>query len=220
MKYLIHASPQRLRYVEKILYPSLREQGIPAGDIDLWVDYQGRGNLSACMDSFAARTGDGGTWHLQDDVLLCRDFAQRTAEHDEGVVFGFCCEAFGDDPRALGTVYQPDLWHSFQCVRIPDAWARECAEWFASGGWERSADPELAVLAAMGQGDDTMFRAFLADRHGRETGTNLGPCLVEHVDFLLGGSLLSRWRDAPARAALWAEPELVDALKTRIEELA
>ena len=129
MKFLIHTYPGRMWYVEEFLYPSLRDQGCPADDIEIWNDTEKKGNLQSCMESFAAREGDGGTWHLQDDVLLCRDFYKRCQELDDGVVYGFCCARFNDDPQQRGKVHQPDMWHSFQCVRIPDAYARECAEW-------------------------------------------------------------------------------------------
>ena len=123
MQVVIHAVPARLWYVENFLVPDLQRQG--ADRIEIWNDTAKRGNLLACMDCFAARESDGGTWHIQDDVLLCRDFVERCRQHDEGVVYGFCCEYFLDDPGQTGRVYVPDCWHSFQCVRIPDPWARE-----------------------------------------------------------------------------------------------
>ena len=214
MKILIHASPKRLWYVQEFLLPSLLAQG--ARDVEIWNDSQGRGNLLACMESFAARTGDGGTWHLQDDVLVCRDFVKRCEALDAGVVYGFTCGQFGDDSQQTGAVYAPDAWHSFQCVRIPDAWARECAAWYFSGAWQETSEPELYALQDMSQGDDSFFREFLQARHGREIVTNAAPNLVEHVDWLIGGSLLSPWRGFPARSALWSDTELVEALRRRI----
>ena len=98
MKVMIHAVPKRLWYVENYLIPSID------GDVSVWVDDKGLGNLQSCMAAFASCKG-GETWHLQDDVLLCRDFKERT-EGLEGVVFGFCCEQFEDDPALIGRVYQ------------------------------------------------------------------------------------------------------------------
>ena len=92
MKILIHACPQRMWYVQEFLAPALQAQG--ADEIEIWNDAEGRGNLASCMASFAARTGDGGTWHIQDDVLPCRDFVERCRQNDEGVVYGFCNEQF------------------------------------------------------------------------------------------------------------------------------
>ena len=71
MKILIHAVPERMWYVEEFLIPALRAQG--AEKIEIWNDTEHRGNLAACMDAFAAREGDGGTWHLHQErrKLLC-----------------------------------------------------------------------------------------------------------------------------------------------------
>lgn len=214
MQVLIHACPGRMWYVREFLLPSLEAQGADA--VEIWNDAERKGNLLSCMESFASRASDGGTWHIQDDVLLARDFVRRCRELDRGVVYGFTCGQFGDDPQQTGEVYAPDAWHSFQCIRIPDAWARECSDWFFSGAWQESPNPELYALHAMGQGDDTFFREFVQARHGRETMLNAMPNLVEHVDWLVGGSILSPYRGFLARAHYWDDEDLVAALRTRL----
>ena len=214
MQVLIHACPKRMWYVEGFLVPALRAQG--AENIEIWNDVEGRGNLLSCMDSFRGREGDGGTWHIQDDVLLCRDFVARCKKNDEGVVSGFCCEAFGDDLLSWGRVDASDLWHSFQCVRIPDAYARECAEWFFSGAWRELGSAELFRCAARGEGDDTFFYEFVNCRHGGEPVNNIAPNLVEHVDWIVGGSVLHSWRGYLARAAYWDDDKLIAELKEQV----
>ena len=211
MKVLIHACPKRMWYVEGWLVPELRRQG--ADEVEIWNDTEGAGNLAACMASFRARTGDGGTWHIQDDVLLCRDFVKRCREHDEGVVYGFCCEQFTDDPQQVGRLSVEDAWHSFQCVRIPDAYARECAEWLEGEGREHDDYP---LWTRSGKMDDSVFRNFLINRHGRETVENLKPCLVEHVDWIVGGSVLHPWRGYLARATWFEDDALVRELKASV----
>lgn len=216
MKILIHAVPERMWYVEEFLIPALRAQG--AEKIEIWNDETHEGNLAACMASFAAREGDGGTWHLQDDVLPCRDFVKRCRELDDGVVFGFCCRNFGDRLDAFGQVYAPDAWNSFQCVRIPDAYARECADWVRSMRWDKeSPSAELPILWQLGKGDDTFFHEFLACRHPYDVVENVKPNLVEHIDWLLGGSTLLHWRDYLARAEFWDDEDLIAALRARIK---
>lgn len=212
MKVLIHACPQRMWYVEAFLAPELERQG--ADEMEIWNDTEGKGNLRACMEAFASRTGDGGTWHIQDDVLLCRDFVKRCWEHDEGVVYGFCCEQFTDDPAKVGRVPVKDAWHSFQCVRIPDAYARECAAWLEGPGRTSGMYP---IWIKSGKMDDDVFRTFLTDRHGSETVENLRPNLVEHVDWIVGGSVLSPWRGYLARAHFWDDEELVRELKAAVK---
>ena len=212
MKVLIHACPKRMWYVEGWLVPELRRQG--ADEVEVWNDSEGLGNLAACMASFAARTGDGGTWHIQDDVILARDFVQRAREHDEGVVYGFCCEAFTDDPRQTGRVSVADAWHSFQCVRIPDAYARECAAWLETDG---TAQTDYPLWIRSGKMDDSVFRTYLIEKHARETVENLKPCLVDHVDFIVGGSILSPWRGYLARATFWEDEDMVRELKKSVQ---
>ena len=211
MKVLIHACPQRMWYVEEFLAPNLRSQG---AEVEIWNDVQGIGNLYACMESFKRRLGDGATWHIQDDVLPCRDFVKRCSEYEnDKVVYGFCCQRFTDDPDQTGLVHTPDAWHSFQCVRIPDSWARECAEWFYAEG---RSDPDLRHLAALNRFDDYFFREFCQRRHGRDAAINARPCLVEHVDMLIGGSVINEWRGYWVRAALWDDEELVAELRERL----
>ena len=215
VKILIHASPRRLWYVEDFLMPELRRQG--AESIDVFVDRVKLGNLDACMQSFRHCEGYGGTWHIQDDVLPCRDFVKRCREYEsDGVVYGFCNEQFLDDPEMTGRVRVSDVWHSFQCVRIPDAYARECAEWFYSNGWHKSTLPELVILRGQHRGDDTFFREFLKLCHGDESFTNAAPNLVEHVDWIIGGSIISPWRGYLARAYYWEDEELVKELKEAV----
>lgn len=212
MKVLIHACPKRMWYVEGFLLPELERQG--ADEVEIWNDTTGVGNLRSCMASFASRTGDGGTWHIQDDVLLCRDFVERCRQHDHGVVYGFCNEQFTDDPYQTGIVSVEDAWHSFQCVRIPDGYARECAEWLEGPGKTHTM---YQLWISSGKMDDSVFRSFLIDRHGRETVENLQPNLVEHVDWIVGGSILSPWREFFARAHYWDDEELVDELKEAVK---
>lgn len=211
IKVMIHACPARMWYVDGFLVPELRRQG--AEHIEIWCDTEKKGNLAACMEAFAARTGDGGTWHIQDDVLLCRDFVRRAREHDSGVVYGFCCEAFTDDPCVTGVNSVEDAWHSFQCVRIPDSYARDCAAWLDGEGRQHEHYP---LWVSSGKMDDAVFRAYLIEKHGRETVMNLRPNLVEHVDWIIGGSVLHPWRGYIARAAFWDDEDLVRELKQAV----
>ena len=218
MRIMIHAVPERMWYVRGFLLPDLLSQGIAEEEITLWLDEEGKGNLIACMEAFAALADvPGGTWHLQDDVLPSSRFAQRARENDEGLVYGFCCPQSDDDPGLTGTVYPPDAWHGFPCVRIPNELAGECAQWFYSRQWIEA--PELLPLAKAGKGDDAFFHTFFELRHGRETAVNLAPNIVEHVDWLLGGSTMHPWRPYLARAALWDEPGAVERLRERLRAL-
>lgn len=84
MKYMIHACPKRMWYVSDYLIPSMLAQGIDKGNIIVWNDIDGVGNLASCLASFASCQEEGETWHLQDDVVICHDFAERTASAPKG----------------------------------------------------------------------------------------------------------------------------------------
>ena len=77
MKILIHAVPQRLWYVQNFMLPQLRQQGYEEAQI--FLDDRKLGNLEACLQSFEQLPDEGGTWHLQDDLLLAKDFVRRAA---------------------------------------------------------------------------------------------------------------------------------------------
>ena len=215
MEIVIHAVPERLWYVQEFLIPELEAQG--ADDVRVWSDSDHHGNLAACMACFAAMDGEGGAWHIQDDVLPAADFVARARAFDSGVAYGFCCEYFLDDPAQVGFVYPEDAWHSFQCVRIPHAYARECAAWFAAGSWRELYDPELEALYDTNRGDDSFFRTWLREIRPAEGVLNMKPCMVEHVDLWIGGSVLHQWRDYQARAH-WFDDELVKQLRRRLRE--
>ena len=215
MKVMIHACPKRMWYVEKYLVPSLKEQGLD--DITIWNDTEGKGNLRSCIDAFASVTGTGdeGTWHLQDDVLIAHDFVKRCEELDRGCVFGFCNEQFENDPQQIGWVHMASCWSSFACVRIPDEWARAMAHWFEFDGRLRL---ENRWMVAEGKYDDTFFRTWLEEAHGRDMIYNACPNLVDHVDWIIGGSILSPWRNYIARAYYWPPEDqaLTDALREEL----
>lgn len=210
MKVMIHAVPTRMWYVENFILHQLHAQGV--WDVMIWNDTGGRGNLQSCLASFRSLQGDGGTWHIQDDVLLCREFAVRASAHDEGVVNGFCCLPFGDDPENIGRVAPRQLWHSFQCVRIPDAYAMDFAHWVEHGTHTALADK----LIRAGKGDDYLFHEYFRNAHWKDKARNIAPNLVEHVDYLIGGSVVNQQRETQARSALWAEPDMVAQLAQEI----
>lgn len=215
-KYMIHACQARMWYVEEFLVPSMIEQGIPEKDITIWNDTERRGNLAACMEAFESCKGKGGTWHLQDDVVICSDFAERTKKYDKGVVYGFCNRWFKDDPALTGTVYAEDMWHSFQCVRIPNEYAREAVEWIRSGAGDLIA--ETAILIKLNKGDDTCFREYFLQKHGTETVVNLAPNLVNHVDYMIGGPVTNQWRGYITGSDIWEDSSILYNLKQKLKE--
>ena len=65
------------------------------------------------------------------------------------------------------------------------------------------------------RGDDFMFHKFMEECHDAEMVTNIS--LVEHIDWLIGGSAVNEWRGYICRSDLWDDEELVQELKRKIK---
>lgn len=198
------------------LIPSMLKQGISADDISIYNDDKHEGNLRACMHAFGSVSNDaGGTWHLQDDVLICHDFKERTEAMDEGLVCGFSSSQYdGNIEERKGEVPREHMWFSFPCIRIPNQMARECSEWvlkFIIG------NPVYKRFWESGVNDDWAFKQYLKTFHADCRAINAVPCLVDHVDYLIGGSSGERKRKRPVRAQYWDDDYLVEELSHALD---
>lgn len=210
---MIHACPEREWYVNEYLVPSMTSQGIRREEITVWMDRERVGNLASCLASFAeCAKQPGETWHLQDDVIVCRDFAERTRAAPEGLACGFCVKCY-EDSVIVGTVQAQYMWQSsFPCIKIPNELAGEFVEWI-----ERNRDrPGIAQYVQTGKKDDTLFRSFIIETRPRMMVTNITPHLVNHVDYLIGGSIVNKTRGFVARAYLWTDEDLITELSQKL----
>ena len=218
MRYMIHSAPPRQWYVDEFLIPSMLKQGIPEKDIVVKCDTEGKGNLFSCMDSFiwcGENTADG-TWHMQDDAIISSDFAEVTRKYDSGVVCGAVIKDWGPDWTKTGVVPMYDLWYSFLCIRIPDKLAHECGVWFYTEAMKRN-NSEFQKRIKRKKHDDDFFRFFLYERHQDMQIRNLSPNIVDHVDYLIGGSLVNRERKREVnRVAYWKDESLVQELEDKL----
>lgn len=217
MRIMIHACIEREWYVNEYLIPSIVEQGIDRDSIEIWLDKNRRGNLAswlACCEALQNRPG--GTWHLQDDVLIARDFAEKIKEHDDGIVCGFCHDLYETEGvQHIGSVYAFLMWQSsFPCIRIPNKVLKHFLEWYRS---EAVYDDVMQKYIKTGKCDDTIFRLFMCSQRSLDKVYNLAPHIVEHVDYIIGGSTINKWRGYPARGAYFYDDDLVDDL---IQKLA
>lgn len=227
-RYMIHAMPERMWYVKDFLIPSLLEQGIPKSRIKVWCDRGHDGNLLSCMSSFlwcGEHDKGGDTWHLQDDVCVSKLFATFTDEGllalDNDIVAGFCPKKTYEDDRTgyIGWVEPEQLWYSFQCIRIPDRVAGQCARWYFGheGSWGAA---HLDNTEREGKGDDGFFMWFMThEDHGAQV-YNLTPNLVEHVDYLVDDRPRQPERDKEIclRAAYWKDEARLTQLAGEIGE--
>ena len=216
-KYIIHACPARMWYVTEYLVPSMKEQGIT--DITIKCDYWGYGNLKYCMTVFSQMTGEGGAWHLQDDVIICRDFAERTnslvSKYGENTVI--CGYAWNEDDNRekWGYVDPSDMWWSFPCIYIPNNIARDCARWFFTQSQKMS---EYEEYVRANKFDDMFMKDYLVKYVGDRV-INLKPNLVDHIDFLVGGTTINAIRQKKqTRAQYFEDTDLVTELENKLKE--
>ena len=213
-EYIIHTCLEREWYVQEFLMPSMIEQGIPSENIEVWLDSNKDGCLFSCMKCFdyCGKKGSG-RWHLQDDVCISSDFREKTEKYDEGVVTGFMRNEWQILSPKAGKVPAVYMWNSFQCIRIPDALAGECAEWFFKDAAYRDTYKESVEL---NKHDDSLWFDFIVEQHTDLWVYNLSPSIVEHVDWLIGGSVINQWRGKAARGDLWEDDEAIEKLKDKL----
>ena len=204
-RYLIHCYKDRRWYVDKYLIPSMLKQGIDESDIEVFEDDGTLGCLEAFVQSCSKREGKG-TWHLQDDIIINSQFKRWTEEYAEDrVVCGFCSRYC--DKKPVGLVYPNMMWYSFPCIYIPDAIAKEFADWYYA---EAINSPEYKNFILRRKFDDDVFMQYLQKYHAGDSILNLAPNLVNHIDYLLGGSIVNQNRENNiVLSKYWDEPELL-----------
>ena len=209
-KYLIHAMPKRMWYVEQYLIPSMIEQGIAKEDIQVYNDVEKEGNLKAWLKSIDLCPNDsGGTWHLQDDVCIGSRFKELTEKHDNFIVCGFKSEY--DGPTPAGEVPIQKMWFSFPCIRIPNKILHEAKKWIEEG---IIGNPVYTSWWKRGVNDDLLFRRYVWEQYPATYVLNLDPNIVDHIDYLIGGTVNSNARGLKQiRAIYWEDKDITDELE-------
>lgn len=219
MAYMIHACPSRVWYVSNYLIPSMTEQGINRDSIEMWLDIEGVGNLEAFMQSlrWIGENWDESdrTWHLQDDVVISKHFREAAEQECEHIVCGYCNEVQdGGNVNLIGIVSAQFAWLSMTCICIPNSYAKECADWFYN---DVLPNGKYLEYVSEGKHDDVLWRNFIAERHPDDCVYNRIPNIVDHVDYMLGGSTVNMQRTDIRKAYRWEEPEVTESLKERLK---
>lgn len=215
-KYMIHAVPSRIWYVEGFLIPSMTAQGIPEEDISVWVDGNRLGNLESCFRAFESLPEDSdGTWHLQDDVVISKHFRELTERYNFGIVCGHVWYMHKSMIGHTGAVRAEDMWMSFPCIRIPNYLARHCAKYYRE---TILTELQFATWVKAKRYDDTVFSLFLQTHGTTESIINLAPNLVAHIDYLIGGTVANEKRAEIGEEPYFDEPETMERLKTWLKE--
>lgn len=221
MKYLIHTYPKRLWYVNEFLIPSMIEQGINKEDIHIYNDEKFKGNLKAFIESckYVKENFDieKGTWHLQDDVVISSDFAERTKYvTKDDVQCGFVSEMYNKVKKdAVGKQNIKYIWLSFPCIYIPNLYIVEFIDWLEKNKF-RNDDMKTRYLA--NNYDDFFFINYLADRRRDIYTFNIKPNLVDHIDYLIGGTSGVKERDKIVTGFWFEDKEAIAKLKMKLIE--
>ena len=212
-KYMIHTCSKRKWYVQQYLVPSMLEQGIKKSDIRIYGDEKRLGNLRACIDSFRIIADkNGGTWHLQDDIIISSNFREATESEDKGIVCGFC----NNYSKDMLSGYRPvqDMWYSFPCIRIPNKIVAEFIDWFYS----TNTQTKYKAYIEQGKYDDSLFRYFILDKHPDMYVYNINPNIVDNIDYLIGGSIVNYQRSekSDANSIYFEEHGLIEILSEKL----
>ena len=210
-KYVIHSCPERMWYVEQYLVPSMKDQGMTG--IIVKCDNNHVGCLESCMQIFMTTYGDGGSWHLQDDVIIGMDFKEQTEKYVSGIVCGYCWNK-DDNLAKTGNVTPHDMWWSFPCIYIQNNLVRECAKWFYTDARYQFKYQDWVKANKF---DDAFFKEFMELYYPDYNVINLKPNLVDHIDYLIGGSSVNGIRlDKQTRAQYFKDLDLVDELAKKL----
>lgn len=215
--YMIHTCPKRKWYVDRFLIPSMIKEGISKDEILVYEDTNGDGNLKSCLNSFRliSLRDETDTWHLQDDIIISSNFKRVTYRFDryvpEKIMCGMCMSIDEDRAKPIGVVSTDNLWYSFQCIRIPNKIAGEFVDWL-------EANSKLYDAFIRGNKyDDSLFKIFLSKEYSDLGGINIYPNIVEHIDYLLGGSLLNPDFPSERKSEYFLEQFLVTDLEQNLK---
>jgi hypothetical protein len=206
-------------YVKRHLLPSLVAQGIDPKHILVYQDKNSIGNLRAWVDScnklveHANKLGAEGVWHLQDDVVICKDFKERTEKYDSGIVCGFTCNYTVNYPIGYHALLEEQMWFSFPCIRIPSDVLEHFVCWANVNLWQSKYFKPCIVR---NNADDMVFREWLYDNYPDVKHLNLAPNLVNHIDDLINGSVVNISRNMNTRALYWEDDEVIENLKKEL----
>lgn len=222
MKYMIHTCPNRKWYVDEFLVPSMLKQGIKEDDIYVYNDSNGDGNLVSwvlsCHVAYEMWEETENVWHLQDDVVICSDFKEQAEKLEEMPTKIVCAfTTYYDDGRNPGLKGAKNhMWYSFPCIRIMNRVTKLFAEWCDLYVWR---DPQFGFYVRAKKGDDFVFRVYIESYFPNEPVLNIVPNLVDHVDWILGGSTVNKTRarqGKEVRSIYWREED--EHLITELEQ--
>lgn len=215
-KFMIHTYPKREWYVINYLVPSMIKQGISKEDIIVYSDRNKLGNLKAFIWSLTKVEED--TWHLQDDIIIASDFKKRTEvlSYLNTIVSGFIHYEFNTGSTLMTEFTVPKfMFMSFPCIFIPKKYSDEFINWI----YLKTTHEKYKKEIDSNKNDDLLFYRFINDVYPDLKIYNCKPCLVDHIDYLIGGSTVNKrnYEGEQVRALWWNDEKLVKDLEKRIK---
>lgn len=223
MKYMIHTHPKRSKYVDNYLIPSLINQGIDEDDIYVVLDTDGAGNLKSFLYSLKIiktipiLNEEIGLWHLQDDVIVSKDFKKKAEMYakKDVIVNGFVSSNY-NKMKLKKTGKQPvkESWLSMPCMFIPNRLINDFLNWLDSVKNEDRLDYKKRYKS--NRHDDFFFYMFMQEMKASEYCYNLKPNLADHIDFLVGASI-NKPRTKQVRGYYFKDLDLVEELERKLK---
>lgn len=223
MKYMIHTHIKRINYVENYLMPSLIKQGINEDDIYIVLDDGKNGNLKSfiyslkCILNTKELKEEKGVWHLQDDVIISKDFKKKSETYakKDSIINGFVSSNYNKKKLNLtGKQEIKNSWLSMPCIYIPNKYVKEFLNWL-----DFVKDVEYNGYKEkykQNRHDDFFLLMFLEEQHNKDFVYNLKPNIVDHIDFLIGNSI-NKPRKEQVRGFYFKDLDLVDELERKLK---
>ena len=223
MKYMIHSCNKRLWYVKEFLIPSMIKEGIKEDDIIIWNDDNSVGNLKSWLLSCEwVRDNlpiEDGIWHLQDDVLISKDYYEKTQDirDNETIICGFNNDYNLNNVRKQ-TGLQPitNMWYSMQTMYVPNKYLVGFINWF----YEKVIiKKRFMSKVSQNKFDDWFFKQYMIEEYPYALTYNMPDSIANHIDYLIGGRIVNKgvFKNEINTAYKWRDKDLVEQLAKELE---
>lgn len=204
--YMIHSCNERKKYVVEWLIPSMLKQNININDVILYNDDNNDGCLMSWVKSceYILQTKQDSMWHLQDDVVISKDFAMRTSiDYGDKIVNAFVCKKHNpSNYMCIGNQNIDKYWMSFQCMYVPSRHIEIFLDWFYKRVYQQG---KYRKYYKDNRHADFFFWRAMKECCPDDIIYNMSPNLVDHIDYLLGGSVITKQKHYIREAVYWNE---------------
>lgn len=213
--YVIHTSPKRIDVVNGFLVPCFKNYGIQ--NIVVWNDSIMKGQLDAwtdCARWILEQKEYRYTWHLEDDVIPCKMFKEisETVMDDDMITQGFITDyIYAGFKGKTGFLSLKDMPYGMQCIGIPNKYLNGYVQFvdeYVKNGLYRKRQYDCGTLYS-----DNVFLGYMKKYHSNVLVNVMGDCMVEHIDYLIGGRSVRAKNEGIRKAVRFDNREEVERLK-------